>query len=77
MPYVGPFVVICPKPFRGELLHLRYAAKDIQIEPFVPNRSIVELEEGVLLRLAGLDVVQCDPLHPCLFDQFRTDTLRH
>jgi len=55
-------VVIRPKQLGGDLLHLRDAVKNIQIEPFMPNSSVVALDIGVLLRPAGLDIVQCDPL---------------
>ena len=53
-------MIIRPKPFRGDLLHLPYAVKNVQIKPFMPDRSIVALDIGVLLRLAGLDVVLSD-----------------
>lgn len=51
--HVGPFVVIPPWPLRRDLLHLRNAVIDTKIEPFVPNRSVVVLDMGVLARLTG------------------------
>ncbi len=39
----------------------------------MPNSSVVALDIGVLLRLAGLDIVKCDPLLLCPFDQLLTD----
>ena len=32
--------------------------KDVEIQPFMPDRPVVALDIGVLLRLSGLDVVQ-------------------
>lgn len=39
----------------------------------MPNSSVVALHIGVLLRLAGLDVAQSDPLLLCPFYQLQID----
>ena len=50
-------MVVGPEPLGGNLLHLLDAFENVQIQPFVPNRPVVALNVGVLLGLAGLDVV--------------------
>ena len=47
-----------PRKLGAIHLHLRYALKNIQIKLFMPDCSIVVLNIGVLLQLAGLDMVQ-------------------
>ena len=44
------------------LLHLLDGFKDVEVQPFVPDRSVVAFDISVLLRLAGLDLGQGDNL---------------
>jgi hypothetical protein len=40
---------------RGVILRLLDAFDDVLIQPLMPDRSVVALDVGILLRLAGLD----------------------
>ncbi len=44
----------------GLFLCLLYRFKDILSQPFLPNRAVVALDVGVLLRVSGLDVLDAD-----------------
>lgn len=49
---------------------------DVLVEPLMPNRPIVALDAGVLLRLAGLDVLDRNPMFLSPFHQLATDVFR-
>jgi len=49
---------------------------DVLVEPFVPDSAVVSLDIGVLLWLAGLDVLDCDPPFLGPFQQLATDVFR-
>jgi len=49
---------------------------DILVEPFVPNRSVVALDVGVLLWLSGLDVLDRNAMFFSPFHQLFTDVFR-
>ena len=58
------------------VLRLLYCFKDVLIQPFMANRSVVTLELGVLLGFAWLDIFDGDaaflgPLHQQTTDIFR------
>ena len=59
---VGAIVGVSPQPFCGEVLSLLDGFDDVLIQPLVPDRAVVALDVGVLLRLAGLDVPDGDPM---------------
>lgn len=42
------------------MLGLLDAFDDVLVQPFLPNRPVVELDIGVLLRFARLDVLDRD-----------------
>ena len=56
--HVGPFVVVCPQPPGGSILHLLNRCKNILVQPVVPDRPVIALHIGILLRLSGLDEEQ-------------------
>ena len=49
---------------------------DVLIQPLLPDYSVVAFETGVLLRLAGLDVQDGNPLFPSPLQQLATDGFR-
>ena len=49
---------------------------DVLVEPFVPDRAIVALDVGVLLRLTGLDVLDRDAQFLSPDQQLATDVFR-
>ena len=49
---------------------------DVLVEPFVANRAVVSLDVGVLLRLAGLDVLDRDAPFLGPDQQLPTDVFR-
>ncbi len=60
-------VVVSPEPLRGVILSLPLAVRldafdDVLIEPLMPVRAVVALDLGVLLGLAGLDVLDDNPM---------------
>jgi hypothetical protein len=65
-----------PKPVRGKRLCVLNGFNDVLIEPFVPDRAIIALDIGILLRFAGLDMVRRNALFfsPCY--QLSTDIFR-
>ena len=54
--HVGASVVVSPEAACGVVLHLRDCCKIVLAQPLVPDGSVVALDIGVLLRLAGLDM---------------------
>ena len=59
---VGAVVVINSQLFFGVILSLLDAFDDVLIQPFVPNRTAVALNIGVLLGLPWLDVLDGNPM---------------
>ncbi|CCG42271.1 hypothetical protein PHAMO_340144 [Magnetospirillum molischianum DSM 120] len=56
------------------ILHLRDGFKEDLPQPFMPpDRPVVTLDIGVLLRLAGLDVLEADAVHLGPFHQRAAD----
>ena len=76
MPMFGRSFVLNPEPLRGEVLSLLDAFDDVLVEPFMPYGAIVALDSGVLLRLAGLDVLDGNPMFLSPFHQLFTDVFR-
>ena len=73
--HIGAFVVVGPEPLGGNLLHLVDGFKDMEVQPFMPDRPVVALDVSVLLRLSGLDMGQGDasvlsPFHQGAADVF-------
>jgi hypothetical protein len=73
--HVGSLVVVRPEPIRGLFLRPLNSFKDVLIQPFMPDRSVVSLDISVLLQPAGLDVRQSDivllsPFHQLLASGF-------
>ena len=61
------------------MLGLLDAVDDVLVKPFVPDRAVVALDVGVLLRLTRLDVCQGDavlfsPIKQRVTDIFRAIT---
>ncbi len=54
-------------------LRLLYRFKDVLIQSFVVNRAVVTLDIGVLLGLAGLDVLDVDAHPLCPYHQLAAD----
>ena len=50
-------MIVGPEPRGGNLPDLFEAFENVEVRPFVPNRLIVALNIGVLLALAGLDLL--------------------
>jgi hypothetical protein len=61
---------------RGVILCLLDAFDDVLVEPFMPNRSVVALDVGVLLWLSGLNVLDSDSLFLSPYQQLATDVFR-
>lgn len=55
-------MVVRPEPLGGNLLDLLDAFENVQVQPFVPDSTIVTLDIGVLLGLTGLDVLNGNAL---------------
>ena len=49
---------------------------DVLVEPFMPNRAVVTLDVGVLLGLAGLDVLDANSAFLGPDQQLATDLFR-
>ena len=74
--HIRAVVVVSPEPFCGVILNLLDCCKHVLIQPFMPDRSVVTFDIGVLLRLSGLDMLQGDtsvfgPLRQAAADIFR------
>jgi hypothetical protein len=66
---------------RGKVLGLLDGFGDVLVEPLMPDGAVVALDIGVLLRLAGLDVLDGDfplfgPFHQLAADLFRAVACR-
>ena len=61
---MGPLFVVTLQPFGTDLPDLVQRLKHIGIQHFGAIRPIEPLDEGILIRLAGLDVPQFDRLAP-------------
>jgi hypothetical protein len=77
--HVRAVVILSPEPLGGKVLGLPAAVDDVLVQPFVPDRAIVAIDVGVLLRLTRLDVRQGDavlfrPIQLQLTDVFRAVT---
>ena len=59
-----------------KVLSLLDTVDDILVQPFMPDRAVVALDVGVLLRLARLDMRQGDALFLSPFQQCMTDVFR-
>ena len=57
----APFVVV-PHPAGGDLAHLAQVLEQPGVQHLLPERPVEPLDEGVLVRLAGLEVAE--PLSP-------------
>jgi hypothetical protein len=61
---VGPLGVVGREPGVGDLTHLLERVEEVRVENLFAERAIEALDEGVLIRLAGLDVaiaIRCAP----------------
>lgn len=52
--HIWAVIVVCPEPLLGRVLSLLDALDEVLVQPFVPDRAIVALKEGVLLRQTRL-----------------------
>jgi len=73
---VRAVVVISPKPLCGVTLRLLYAFDDVLIQPLVPDGAVVRLDVSVLRWLAGLDVLDGNPMFLSPFRQLFADVFR-
>ena len=58
------------------MLCLFDAFYNVLIQPFVPNRSVIALNIGILLRFARLDMLDCDVAFFSPFQELATDVFR-
>jgi hypothetical protein len=58
--HVGAVVIACPEPLRGLVLHLLDRREHVLIQPFALDRPVVAFDIGVMLRVALLDVLDCN-----------------
>ncbi len=73
---VRAVVVVSPELLGGVVLGFLDGFDDVLVEPFMPDGAVVALDGGVVLRLAGLDVLNGDapflgPYHKLATDVFR------
>src|SRR6266849_1526326 len=61
---VGPLGVVGREPGVGDLLHLVEGVEEVGVEDLLTKRAIQSLDEGILIRLPGLDVADADTLRP-------------
>jgi hypothetical protein len=61
---------------RGVVLGLLDTFDDVLVEPFMPHCAVVTLDVGVLLGLAGLDVLNGDAALLCPDQQLATNVFR-
>lgn len=54
--HVRAFVVVSPEPLSGGILNTSNAFEQILAEPVGSHGSVVALDVGILLRLAGLGI---------------------
>jgi len=66
---MGPLGVVGLEPGLGELAHLVEGVEEIRVEDFFPKTAIEPLDEGVLIRLPGLDVADGDALRRAPLDE--------
>lgn len=59
---VGSYFVVVDHPPVGGLADVVETGEQIQVEQFFAEGVIEALDEGVLIRLAWLDVLQCDAI---------------
>ena len=69
-------MIVDPQPAGRKVLYLSYAVEQVLLQPVVPNRAVVALDIGILLRLPGLNMLQSNAtlLRPglyCTTDVFR------
>jgi hypothetical protein len=70
---VGPLGVVGREPGVGDLPHLVEGVEEIGVEDLLAKRAIEPLDEGILIRLPGLDVADTDTLRPApLGEGFRS-----
>ena len=58
------------------MLCLLDAFDNVLIQPFMPNRPIVAFNVSILLRLARLDMLDCDVAFFSPFQELATDVFR-
>jgi len=66
---MGPLGVVGLEPGLGELLHLVEGVGEIRVEDLFLNAAIEPLDEGVLIRVPGLDVADGDALRRAPLDE--------
>ena len=54
-------MIVFPDPIRGEVPNLIEIAPKVLRQPFISDCPIESLDIGILLRLAGLDVLELNP----------------
>jgi hypothetical protein len=74
--HVRSFMVVRPSPLCCDLLRLLDGFKQIEPQPFMPDRAVVALDIGILLGLAGLDIGQGYAPLFCPIDQRPADVFR-
>ena len=66
---VGPLGVVGREPGVGDRLHLVEGVEEVGVEDLLTKRAIESLDEGILIRLPGLDVANGDPLRRAPLDK--------
>jgi len=56
-----PLFIITLHPLGTDLSHLLQRLEHVRIEHFGPIRPVIPLDQGILIRLAWLDVPQLNP----------------
>lgn len=59
---MGSRFVVVDHPPVGGFAHIVEAGEEIQVEHFLAERAIEALNEGILIWLSRLDVLQCDAI---------------
>ena len=73
---MGPMLVVLAPPFSNELAYLLQASKQVKIEQLVSQAAVKAFNEGILVRLTGLDIVDKHPIGLAPFDQNAAEELR-
>jgi len=55
---MGAFLIVLLHPLRTDFSHLIERLEDIRIEHFMSHRPIESFNEGILIRLARLNIPQ-------------------
>lgn len=74
---MGSLLVVLDHPLTHDLADLVEVTEQIQVQDFIAHRAVEAFDVGILVRLAGLDVADEDPVglapgHERLTQELRT-----